>query len=132
MADKDLTRIAALLRKAESTDNEHEADAYLQAAQRLATLSAVDIALARAHSEHRERRCEGGRGGAGTGDRTRGALPGELHGARELDRYPSDQRLLRSIAAGGRPGRPARPARRRTIDRRRTARDRRWFVTARP
>ncbi|HYN73614.1 MAG TPA: DUF2786 domain-containing protein, partial [Nakamurella sp.] len=25
MADKDLTRIAALLRKAESTDNEHEA-----------------------------------------------------------------------------------------------------------
>jgi hypothetical protein len=57
MADnKDLTRIAALLRKAESTDNEHEADAYLQAAQRLATLSAVDLAVARAHSEHRDRR----------------------------------------------------------------------------
>ena len=56
MADKDLTRIAALLRKAESTDNEHEADAYLQAAQRLATLSAVDLAVARAHSAHRERR----------------------------------------------------------------------------
>ena len=56
MADKDLTRIAALLRKAESTDNEHEADAYLQAAQRLATLSAVDLAVARAHSVHRERR----------------------------------------------------------------------------
>ena len=33
MSDKDLTRIAALLRKAEGTDNEHEADAYLQAAQ---------------------------------------------------------------------------------------------------
>ncbi len=56
MADKDLTRIAALLRKAERTDNEHEADAYLQAAQRLATLSAVDLAVARAHTQHRERR----------------------------------------------------------------------------
>jgi len=56
MADKDLTRIAALLRKAESTDNEHEADAYLQAAQRLATLSAVDLAVARSHTELRERR----------------------------------------------------------------------------
>lgn len=56
MSDKDLTRIAALLRKAESTDNEHEADAFLQAAQRLATLSSVDLAVARAHTERRERR----------------------------------------------------------------------------
>lgn len=56
MSDKDLTRIAALLRKAEGTDNEHEADAYLQAAQRLATLASVDLAVARAHSERRERR----------------------------------------------------------------------------
>ncbi len=56
MADKDLTRIAALLRKAEGTDNEHEADAYLQAAQRLATLASVDLAVARAHTERAERR----------------------------------------------------------------------------
>ncbi len=56
MSDKDLTRIAALLRKAEGTDNEHEADAYLQAAQRLATLASVDLAVARAHTERRERR----------------------------------------------------------------------------
>jgi len=56
MSDKDLTRIAALLRKAEGTDNEHEADAYLQAAQRLATLASVDLAVARAHTQRRERR----------------------------------------------------------------------------
>ncbi len=56
MADKDLARIAALLRKAESTDNEHEADAFLQAAQRLATLAAVDLAVARSHTARTERR----------------------------------------------------------------------------
>ena len=56
MSDKYLTRIAALLRKAEGTDNEHEADAYLQAAQRLATLASVDLAVARAHTAGKERR----------------------------------------------------------------------------
>ena len=56
MADKDLARIAALLRKAEGTDNQHEADAFLQAAQRLATLAAVDLAVARAHTTKTERR----------------------------------------------------------------------------
>ena len=56
MGDKDLTRIAALLRKAEGTDNEHEADAFLQAAQRLATLASVDLAVARAHTHRQERR----------------------------------------------------------------------------
>ncbi len=56
MSDKDLTRIAALLRKAEGTDNEHEADAYLQAAQRLATLASVDLAVARSHTTRSERR----------------------------------------------------------------------------
>lgn len=56
MSDKYLTKIAGLLRKAETTDNEHEADAYLQAAQRLATLSSVDLAVARAHSTAKEAR----------------------------------------------------------------------------
>ncbi len=56
MSDKYLAKIAGLLRKAETTDNEHEADAYLQAAQRLATLASVDLAVARAHAGARERR----------------------------------------------------------------------------
>ena len=56
MSDKYLGKIAALLRKAESTDNEHEADAYMQAAQRLATLSSVDLAVARAHITNSEKR----------------------------------------------------------------------------
>lgn len=56
MSDKYLTKIAGLLRKAETTDNQHEADAYLQAAQRLAMLSSVDLAVARAHGTARERR----------------------------------------------------------------------------
>lgn len=51
-----LTRIGALLRKAEATDNEHEADAFLAAAQRLATQSSIDLAVARAHIADRERR----------------------------------------------------------------------------
>jgi hypothetical protein len=56
MSEKTLARIAALLRKAEGTDNEHESDAYLQAAQRLATLASVDLAVARAHTAEREKR----------------------------------------------------------------------------
>ena len=56
MSDKYLTKIAGLLRKAETTDNEHEADAYLQAAQRLATLASVDLAMARAHTTAKEKR----------------------------------------------------------------------------
>ncbi|UYP18963.1 DUF2786 domain-containing protein [Rhodococcus sp. Z13] len=55
-SEKMLSRIGGLLRKAESTDNEHEADAYLAAAQRLATAASVDLAMARAHTEARERR----------------------------------------------------------------------------
>lgn len=47
--DKLLTRIAGLLRQAESTDNPHEAETFMQAAQRLATASAIDLAVARAH-----------------------------------------------------------------------------------
>ncbi|WP_216896832.1 DUF2786 domain-containing protein [Nocardia alni] len=54
--DKLLTRIGGLLRQAESTDNEHEAEAFLAAAQRLATRSSIDLAVARAHITGRERR----------------------------------------------------------------------------
>ncbi|MGU3293356.1 DUF2786 domain-containing protein [Williamsia sp. M5A3_1d] len=47
--DKLLTRIAGLLRQAEGTDNEHEAQTFMQAAQRLATAASIDLAVARAH-----------------------------------------------------------------------------------
>lgn len=49
--EKLLTKIGALLRKAEKTDNEHEADAFLKAAQRLATASSIDLAVARAKAD---------------------------------------------------------------------------------
>lgn len=51
--DKMLARIAALLRKAEATDNVHEAEAFMAAAQRLATATSIDLAVARAHASTR-------------------------------------------------------------------------------
>lgn len=51
-----LDRIAALLAKAERTDNEAEAEAYLMKAQHLATLASVDLAVARARVARREQR----------------------------------------------------------------------------
>lgn len=51
--DKMLARIAALLRQAENTENTHEADAFMSAAQRLATATSIDLAVARAHSATR-------------------------------------------------------------------------------
>jgi hypothetical protein len=51
--DKMLERIAALLRQAENTDNPHEAEAFMAAAQRLATTTSIDLAVARAHSATR-------------------------------------------------------------------------------
>lgn len=51
-----IDRIAALLAKAERTDNEVEADAYLLKAQELATLASVDLAMARARIARREAR----------------------------------------------------------------------------
>ncbi|WP_174553607.1 DUF2786 domain-containing protein [Nocardia arizonensis] len=54
--DRMLTRIGGLLRKAEATDNEHEAEAFMAAAQRLATKTSIDLAVARAHIAGRERR----------------------------------------------------------------------------
>ena len=51
--DKMLSRIAALLRQAEGTDNSHEAEAFMAAAQRLATATSIDLAVARAHATAR-------------------------------------------------------------------------------
>lgn len=45
-----LDRIAALLAKAEGTDNQAEAEAYMMKAQSLATQASVDLAVARARS----------------------------------------------------------------------------------
>lgn len=54
--DKLLDRIAALLAKADSTDSEHEAAALVSKAQQLATLHAVDLAVARQRGERARRR----------------------------------------------------------------------------
>jgi hypothetical protein len=51
-----IDRIAALLAKAERTDNPAEAEAYLAKAQMLATQSSIDLALARARTARREAR----------------------------------------------------------------------------
>jgi Protein of unknown function (DUF2786) len=51
--DKMLARIAALLRQAEGTENPHEADAFMGAAQRLATAASIDLAVARSHAAKR-------------------------------------------------------------------------------
>ncbi|RDI45309.1 DUF2786 domain-containing protein [Nocardia mexicana] len=50
MSSDELARVGALLRQAESTDNPHEADAFLTAAQRIATARSIDLAVARAHT----------------------------------------------------------------------------------
>lgn len=51
-----LDRIAALLAKAERTDNAVEAEVYLAKAQALATQASVDLAVARARTARREAR----------------------------------------------------------------------------
>lgn len=49
-----LERIAALLAKAERTENPAEADAYLTKAQLLATLASIDLSTARNHTQSKE------------------------------------------------------------------------------
>ncbi|HEU4674994.1 MAG TPA: DUF2786 domain-containing protein [Motilibacteraceae bacterium] len=51
-----LDRIAALLTKAERTDNPHEAEAFLAKAQQLATTHSIDLALARSRTARAEAR----------------------------------------------------------------------------
>lgn len=48
MDTKLLTKIGNLLRQAENTDNPHEAETFMQAAQRLATARSIDLAAAAA------------------------------------------------------------------------------------
>jgi hypothetical protein len=52
----DVSTIAALLAKAERTDNAHEAEAYLAKAQHLATLRSVDLAMVRARTARTHQR----------------------------------------------------------------------------
>lgn len=54
--DKLLARVGALLAKAESTDSPHEAQALTAKAQELATLHAIDLAMARERSDRERRR----------------------------------------------------------------------------
>jgi len=68
--DKMLARIAALLRQAEGTDNGHEAEAFMSAAQRLATATSIDLAVARSHADKRTPRS-----GAGARARSPSAPP---------------------------------------------------------
>ena len=53
MDDRYVERIGALLAKAESTDSEHERDALVAAAQRLAAKHSIDLALAAGRSSDR-------------------------------------------------------------------------------
>jgi hypothetical protein len=53
-----LELIANLLRKAERTDNEHEAEAFMSRAQTLASRHSIDLAIARAHTAKAEKREE--------------------------------------------------------------------------
>ena len=51
-----IDKISALLAKAESTDNEAEADAYMKKAQMLATTYSIDLAVARSHVAKQQKR----------------------------------------------------------------------------
>lgn len=53
-ASKMLDKVSALLSKAENTDNEAEAEAYFEAAQRIAASNSIDLAVARMHQKTKE------------------------------------------------------------------------------
>jgi hypothetical protein len=55
-SDRLVDRIGKLLAQAEGTDNEHEAAAFVERAQQLATAYAVDLELARARQRDRQSR----------------------------------------------------------------------------
>jgi hypothetical protein len=56
MSDRLVDRVGKLLAQAEGTDNEHEAAAFVERAQQLATEHAVDLELARARQRDRQHR----------------------------------------------------------------------------
>jgi hypothetical protein len=56
VSDRLVDRIGKLLAQAEGTDNEHEAAAFVERAQQLATEHAVDLELARARQRHGQQR----------------------------------------------------------------------------
>lgn len=51
-----IDKIGSLLMKAESTDNQHEKDAYLSKAQSLATVASIDLEMARGRQIHKTER----------------------------------------------------------------------------
>lgn len=53
--EKRLATIAAILNKAENTDNEAEKDTYFSAAQNMATKHGIDLAIARQHTRSGEK-----------------------------------------------------------------------------
>ena len=56
MTDRFIDRVGKLLAQAEGTDNEHEAAAFVERAQQLATEHAIDLELARARQRDRQHR----------------------------------------------------------------------------
>ena len=56
MSERLVDRIGKLLAQAEGTDNEHEAAAFVERAQQLATEHAVDLELARTRQRERQQR----------------------------------------------------------------------------
>ncbi len=70
--DRLVDRVGKLLAQAEGTDNEHEAAAFVERAQQLATAYAVDLERARQRQRDRQQRGTAGAAGAGAG---RGRAP---------------------------------------------------------
>lgn len=50
-----MERIVAILNKAENTDNEHERKSFMQAAHAMSAKHSIDLSMARAHSEDKEK-----------------------------------------------------------------------------